>query len=78
LANIHRAGKIPSSKENSRTQNFHIAPCRKILEETVFLPGKHSIVGEWAPTEKTTTTAMLAWIFHSALQIADISRRWSG
>src|SRR4030088_2975076 len=36
----------------------------EILEE-VFLPGRHSIVV--AGTHgKTTTTAMLAWIFHSA------------
>jgi UDP-N-acetylmuramate: L-alanyl-gamma-D-glutamyl-meso-diaminopimelate ligase len=35
-----------------------------ILEE-VFLPGKHSIVVS-GTHGKTTTTAMLAWIFHSA------------
>jgi len=36
----------------------------EILEE-VFLPGKHSIVVS-GTHGKTTTTAMLAWIFHSA------------
>jgi UDP-N-acetylmuramate: L-alanyl-gamma-D-glutamyl-meso-diaminopimelate ligase len=36
----------------------------EILEE-VFLPGKHSIVIS-GTHGKTTTTAMLAWIFHSA------------
>jgi UDP-N-acetylmuramate: L-alanyl-gamma-D-glutamyl-meso-diaminopimelate ligase len=38
----------------------------EILEE-VFLPGKHSIVVS-GTHGKTTTTAMLAWIFHSAGQ----------
>ncbi len=36
----------------------------EILEE-VFLPGKHSVVVS-GTHGKTTTTAMLAWIFHSA------------
>ena len=36
----------------------------EILEE-IFLPGKHSIVIS-GTHGKTTTTAMLAWIFHSA------------
>src|SRR5882672_10161921 len=36
----------------------------EILEE-VFLPGKHSIVIS-GTHGKTTTTAMVAWIFHSA------------
>jgi UDP-N-acetylmuramate: L-alanyl-gamma-D-glutamyl-meso-diaminopimelate ligase len=36
----------------------------EVLEE-VFLPGKHSIVVS-GTHGKTTTTAMLAWIFHSA------------
>jgi UDP-N-acetylmuramate: L-alanyl-gamma-D-glutamyl-meso-diaminopimelate ligase len=36
----------------------------EILEE-VFLPGKHSIVVS-GTHGKTTTTAMLAWVFHSA------------
>ena len=36
----------------------------EILEE-IFLPGKHSIVVS-GTHGKTTTTAMLAWIFHSA------------
>src|SRR6266436_8336835 len=36
----------------------------EILEE-VFLPGKHSIIIS-GTHGKTTTTAMLAWIFHSA------------
>jgi UDP-N-acetylmuramate: L-alanyl-gamma-D-glutamyl-meso-diaminopimelate ligase len=42
-------------------------PCRSMPEmlEEVFLPGQHSIVVS-GTHGKTTTTAMLAWIFHTA------------
>ena len=42
-------------------------PCRSMPEilEEVFLPGRHSIVVS-GTHGKTTTTAMLAWIFHTA------------
>jgi UDP-N-acetylmuramate: L-alanyl-gamma-D-glutamyl-meso-diaminopimelate ligase len=42
-------------------------PCRSMPEilEEVFLPGKHSIVVS-GTHGKTTTTALLAWIFHCA------------
>jgi UDP-N-acetylmuramate: L-alanyl-gamma-D-glutamyl-meso-diaminopimelate ligase len=45
----------------------HKIPYRSMPEilEEVFLPGKHSIVIS-GTHGKTTTTAMLAWIFHSA------------
>jgi len=47
-------------------------PYRSLPEmlEEVFLPGKHSIVVS-GTHGKTTTTAMLAWIFHAAGKHAD-------
>jgi UDP-N-acetylmuramate: L-alanyl-gamma-D-glutamyl-meso-diaminopimelate ligase len=62
VGNIIARGNPELEEVLDRKLPFRSMP--EILEE-VFLPGKHSIVVS-GTHGKTTTTAMLAWIFHSA------------
>jgi UDP-N-acetylmuramate: L-alanyl-gamma-D-glutamyl-meso-diaminopimelate ligase len=62
VANIIARGNPELEETLDRKIPYRSLP--EILEE-VFLPGKHSIVVS-GTHGKTTTTAMLAWIFHSA------------
>ena len=62
IANIIARGNPELEEVLDRRIPYRSLP--EILEE-VFLPGKHSIVVS-GTHGKTTTTAMLAWIFHSA------------
>ena len=50
--------------KRSSTARFRIARCRRFWKKC-FCPGTHSIVVS-GTHGKTTTTAMLAWIFHTA------------
>ena len=62
IANIIARGNPELEEVLDRRIPYRSMP--EILEE-VFLPGRHSIVVS-GTHGKTTTTAMLAWIFHSA------------
>ena len=62
IANIIARGNPELEEVLDRRIPYRSLP--EMLEE-VFLPGKHSIVVS-GTHGKTTTTAMLAWIFHSA------------
>lgn len=62
VGNIIARGNPELEETLERKLQYRSMP--EILEE-VFLPGKHSIVVS-GTHGKTTTTAMLAWIFHSA------------
>jgi UDP-N-acetylmuramate: L-alanyl-gamma-D-glutamyl-meso-diaminopimelate ligase len=62
VANIIARGNPELEEVLDRKIPYRSLP--EMLEE-VFLPGKHSIVVS-GTHGKTTTTAMLAWIFHSA------------
>lgn len=62
IANIIARGNPELEEVLDRKIPYRSMP--EILEE-VFLPGRHSIVVS-GTHGKTTTTAMLAWIFHSA------------
>jgi UDP-N-acetylmuramate: L-alanyl-gamma-D-glutamyl-meso-diaminopimelate ligase len=62
VANIIARGNPELEEVLDRKIPYRSLP--EILEE-VFLPGRHSIVVS-GTHGKTTTTAMLAWIFHSA------------
>lgn len=62
IANIIARGNPELEEVLDRRIPYRSLP--EVLEE-VFLPGKHSIVVS-GTHGKTTTTAMLAWIFHSA------------
>jgi UDP-N-acetylmuramate: L-alanyl-gamma-D-glutamyl-meso-diaminopimelate ligase len=62
VANIIARGNPELEEVLERKIPYRSMP--EILEE-IFLPGKHSIVVS-GTHGKTTTTAMLAWIFHSA------------
>lgn len=62
VANIIARGNPELEEVLERKIPYRSMP--EILEE-VFLPGRHSIVVS-GTHGKTTTTAMLAWIFHSA------------
>ena len=62
VANIIARGNPELEETLDRRIPYRSLP--EMLEE-VFLPGKHSIVVS-GTHGKTTTTAMLAWIFHSA------------
>jgi UDP-N-acetylmuramate: L-alanyl-gamma-D-glutamyl-meso-diaminopimelate ligase len=62
VGNIIARGNPELEETLERKIRYRSMP--EILEE-VFLPGKHSIVIS-GTHGKTTTTAMLAWIFHSA------------
>jgi UDP-N-acetylmuramate: L-alanyl-gamma-D-glutamyl-meso-diaminopimelate ligase len=62
IGNIIARGNPELEEVLDRKIPFRSLP--EILEE-VFLPGRHSIVVS-GTHGKTTTTAMLAWIFHSA------------
>jgi UDP-N-acetylmuramate: L-alanyl-gamma-D-glutamyl-meso-diaminopimelate ligase len=62
VGNIIARGNPELEEVLERKISYRSMP--EILEE-VFLPGKHSIVVS-GTHGKTTTTAMLAWIFHSA------------
>lgn len=62
IANIIARGNPELEEVLDRKIPYRSMP--EILEE-VFLPGKHSIVVS-GTHGKTTTTAMLAWIFHTA------------
>src|ERR1700687_4012910 len=62
VGNIIARGNPELEEALDRKISYRSLP--EILEE-VFLPGRHSIVVS-STHGKTTTTAMLAWIFHSA------------
>jgi UDP-N-acetylmuramate: L-alanyl-gamma-D-glutamyl-meso-diaminopimelate ligase len=62
VGNIIARGNAELEETLERKIPYRSMP--EILEE-IFLPGKHSIVVS-GTHGKTTTTAMLAWIFHSA------------
>jgi UDP-N-acetylmuramate: L-alanyl-gamma-D-glutamyl-meso-diaminopimelate ligase len=62
IANIIARGNPELEEVLDRKIPYRSMP--EVLEE-VFLPGRHSIVVS-GTHGKTTTTAMLAWIFHSA------------
>src|SRR5438477_12137545 len=62
IGNIIARGNPELEETLERKISYRSMP--EILEE-VFLPEKHSIVVS-GTHGKTTTTAMLAWIFHSA------------
>ena len=62
VGNAISRGNVEVEEMLDRRLKYHSLP--EILEEE-FLPGKHSIVVS-GTHGKTTTTAMLAWIFHVA------------
>jgi UDP-N-acetylmuramate: L-alanyl-gamma-D-glutamyl-meso-diaminopimelate ligase len=62
IANIIARGNPEVEEVLDRKISYRSMP--EILEE-VFLPGRHSIVVS-GTHGKTTTTAMLAWVFHTA------------